>query len=63
MGRISSCEGRKGISWLSARISSGEEEEGTEILLKKIKIPKNDDGEEYQVVGIFIHPLIIFIQS
>ena len=41
---------------LLGRISSGEEGKRTEILGKKIKIQENGDGEEYQVVGNFIHP-------
>ena len=42
------------ISRLLERISIGEK--GTEILVKKIKIVKNGDGEKYQVAGISIHP-------
>ena len=38
---------------LLGRISSGEERKGTKIWGKKIKILKNVDGEEYQVVRIF----------
>ena len=38
------------------RLSSGEEEKGTNILVKKIKSLKNGVGEEYQIVGNFIHP-------
>ena len=38
---------------LLGRISRGKV---TEILGKKIKIIKNGGGEEYQVVGNFIHP-------
>ena len=43
---------------LLGRISTREEEKGTEILEKKIMIKKNGDGKEYQVVGNFIHPTI-----
>ena len=37
-------------------LSSGKDEKGTEILGKKIEIKKNRGGEEYQIVGNFIHP-------
>jgi len=44
---------------LLRRISSGEEGKGAEILGKNIKIFfKNGGGEEYQVVGNFIHPWV-----
>ena len=38
------------------KISIGEKGKGNEILGKKIKILPNGVGEEYQVVGNFIHP-------
>ena len=41
------------IPWLLRRISS--EEKGNEISQKKIKIKKNWNEEEYQVVGNFLH--------
>ena len=41
---------------LLGRISSREKGKGIESLGKKIKILKNGDGEEYEVVGNFIHP-------
>ena len=41
---------------LKGRLSSGEEGKRNEILEKKIKFSKNEDGEEYQIAGNFIHP-------
>ena len=41
---------------LLGRISSREDGKRTEILEKKIKILKDCGGEEYQVVGNFLHP-------
>ena len=38
------------------RISSGEEVEGTEISVEKIKPQKNVGGKEYQVFRNFITP-------
>ena len=44
------------VLMLLERISSGEKGKAKEISGKKIKILKNGDGREYQVVGNFIHP-------
>ena len=38
------------------RLSNGEEGKGTEILGKKLKLSKNEGGEEYKIAGNFIHP-------
>jgi len=43
---------------LLGRISSGEDGKKTGILGKKINIIINGVGEEYQVVGNFIHPFV-----
>ena len=40
-------------------LSEGEEGKGTEILGKKIKILKWGGGEEYHVIGNFIHSWLI----
>ena len=44
-------------------ISRGEEGKWSEIFGKKIKILKNGFGEEYQVVGNFIHSYLLFLSS
>ena len=44
---------------LLGRISTGEEGKEIEILGKYIKVFKNGDKEEYQVVGNFIHIFVV----
>ena len=67
-GRISSCEEGKGIPWLWVEkiqrgnnviypiITREEYQMGKRGRGRKINILKNENGEEYQVLGNFIHP-------
>ena len=44
------------ISWLLGRRSNGKVKRGQELWRRKTICYKNGDGEEYKVVGNFIHP-------
>ena len=47
------------VCW--GRVSSGEEVRGRKSWGRKSRFKKNGDGEDYQAVGNFIHPWIIFL--